>query len=125
MSFNKVTAIVRCARLETVERRLQTLGVKGMTVTHVKGFGEYANFFREDWSVKHARLEMFVDSSDTDAIVSAILATAHTGTEGDGIIAVLPVERLYRIRERRQLAELSAVDPAQAERLLGQDEVSR
>lgn len=110
MHIRKVTAIVRCTLLEQVERRLQEIGLPGMTVTHVKGFGEYANFFRRDWTVTHARIEVFVDRDDSDRIVEAILDAAHTGAPGDGMIAVLPVERMYRIRERREVgAEDAAV----------------
>lgn len=103
MPLRKVTAIVRCTLLEQVERRLQEVGVPGMTVTHVKGFGEYANFFRRDWTVTHARIEIFTPQVSVDRIVDAIQDAAHTGAPGDGIIAVLPVERLYRIREKRQV----------------------
>jgi nitrogen regulatory protein P-II 1 len=104
MSLRKITAIIRCTLLEPVERRLQEIGVPGMTVTHVKGFGEYANFFRRDWTVTHARIEIFTEQSLVDRIVDTIQDAAHTGTPGDGIVAVLPVERLYRIREKREIS---------------------
>lgn len=111
MRFRKVTAIVRCMRLEQVERGLQEIGVRGMTVSHVKGLGEYANFFKRDWAVTHARIEVFTERADVDRIVEAIKEAAHTGGAGDGIIAVLPVERILRIRERHE-ARLTAQPPA-------------
>lgn len=61
MALKKVTAIVRCASLEAVEEALQNLHVTGLTITHVVGFGEYANLFRHDWTSRHARLELFTD----------------------------------------------------------------
>jgi len=67
-------------------------------VTHVKGFGEYANFFRHDWLVMHERIEIFTDEAMAEVIVAAIIDVAHTGTAGDGVIAVLPVEEFVRIR---------------------------
>lgn len=49
--------------LEAVEQRLPRAGVKGVTVTHVKGYGEYADFFSHDWHVRHVRLEMFTEGA--------------------------------------------------------------
>lgn len=100
MKWKKVTAIVRTECLECVERKLQEIGVKGITVTHVKGFGEYANFSRRDWMVRHVRLETFVHEERVQPIVDAILETAHSGLAGDGIIAIQPVAELLHIRRK-------------------------
>ena len=106
MELSHIMAIVRADVLEDVEGRLRHLGIPGVTITRVKGFGEYANFFTSDWLSTHARIEIFTDASDGERIVDAIMNAAHTGTPGDGIVAVLPVEKVYRIRERRELASL-------------------
>ncbi len=98
MEFRKVTAIIRLDRAEQVERKLKSIGVPGMSCTHVNGYGEYADFYSSDWKVKHARVEIFVKATQVKEIVDAILEEAGTGTSGDGIIAVLPVEHLYHIR---------------------------
>lgn len=110
--FRKVTAIVRCTCLEQVEKRLQESRVKGLTVTHVKGFGEYANFFRRDWAVTHARIEIFTSATRAEEIARTIMDAARTGAPGDGIIAILPVEKVLRIRNGAEatLDELSAGD---------------
>lgn len=100
MEFRKITAIVRSDCLEKVERQLQRTGVSGISVTQVKGFGEYANFFSRDWMVRHARIEIFTTAEKADAVVTSILETACSGTPGDGIVAVLPVEAIYRVRTR-------------------------
>jgi nitrogen regulatory protein P-II 1 len=100
MEYRKITAIVRSDCLEKVERRLQVAGVPGISVTQVKGFGEYANFFSRDWMVRHARIEIFTTAERADAIVTSILETACSGTPGDGMVAVLPVEVIYRVRTR-------------------------
>lgn len=99
MTWCKVTAIVRGLVLEHVEAELERLGVPGVTVTSVRGFGEYRDFFRRDWTVGHARLELFVPRAEADRYVRAILATASTGEPGDGIVAVAPVDALVRIRD--------------------------
>lgn len=98
MELRKITAIIRVSRLETVEKRLQDLGVPGISVTKVKGYGEYANFFSRDWLVEHARIEIFLTQKRADEIARAIMAAAHTGGAGDGLVVVLPVETVYRIR---------------------------
>lgn len=98
MEFRKVTAIIRADALERVERKLRDMDVKGVSVTKVKGYGEYVDFYSKDWMVSHARIEIFTHASKADAIAHAIMETAHVGVEGDGIVAVLPVETVYRIR---------------------------
>ncbi len=98
MKFSKITAIIRLDRAEQVEGKLKSIGVPGMSCTHVNGYGEYADFYSSDWKVKHARVEIFVRADQVQEIVNAILEAAGTGTSGDGIIAVLPVEHLYHIR---------------------------
>jgi len=102
MNYRKVTAIIRRDVLEKVERELQAMGVRGISVTKVKGYGEYADFYSRDWMVSHARIEIFTTESQADGIAQSIVETAHVGLEGDGIVAVLPVEKLYRIRTRSE-----------------------
>ena len=63
MELRKVTAIIRSSSQEQVEGRLQGMNVKGMSVGHVKGYGEYANFFTHDWQVTHSRIEIFTEKS--------------------------------------------------------------
>ena len=100
MKYKKIVAIIRKGYLEKVEHRLQELGVKGITVTCVKGFGEYANYFSRNWMCEHGRIELFVSDDEVDLIVEKIMEAAHTGASGDGMVAVLPVEAVYRIRTK-------------------------
>lgn len=102
MDFRKVTAIIRPGRLEAVEERLRALGVPGVSVTRVKGYGEYANFYESDWLGEHVRVEVFIGQSRAEEIAEAIVEVAHTGVQGDGIVAVLPVESVYHIRTREK-----------------------
>jgi len=102
MKFRKVTAIIRPERLEAVEECLKKLGVPGVSVTRVKGYGEYANFFSSDWMLPHARVEVFIGEHRADAVAEAIMDAAHSGIDGDGIVAVLPVESVYHIRTREK-----------------------
>lgn len=103
MNLRKVTAIIRSERLEEVEKRLQEAGVKGLSVTKVKGYGEYANFLAHDWMVTHARIEIFTDETAVERISQTIMEAAHGGGKGDGLVAVLPVEKVYRIRTKEEV----------------------
>ena len=102
MEWRKVTAILQGSRLEEVERRLGEVGVHGISVTRVQGHGEYKNFFGRDWSVTHARIEVFSTASKAEEIAQAIMDATSTGSAGDGIVAILPVERIYRIRTKAE-----------------------
>ncbi|RMD67717.1 MAG: P-II family nitrogen regulator [Gammaproteobacteria bacterium] len=98
MAYHRVTAILRNEVLEKVEKRLEAMGVGGVSVTRVKGFGEYANFFSRECLVSHVQLDVFTEGDRSEAIVQAILEAVHTGLPGDGLVAVQPVETLLRIR---------------------------
>lgn len=103
-TLKKVTAIIRMKQLEAVERELSASGVSGITVTPVKGFGEWHPQFYFGYTktinrlVGHVRLEVFVDAQETAPLVDTIARSAFTGEPGDGIIAVLPVEEFIHIR---------------------------
>jgi nitrogen regulatory protein P-II 1 len=103
VELRKIIAIVRNQVLEEVEGRLIDMRVKGISVSKVKGYGEYANFFNPDWMVTHSRIEIFTEESKVDEIVTAIMEVAHTGMAGDGIVAVVPVQKVYRIRNKSEI----------------------
>jgi len=100
MKYKKIVAIIRKGYLERVEQALQAHGVKGITVSCVKGFGEYANYFSRNWMCEHGRIELFVSEDEVDSIVETVMEAAHSGASGDGMVAVLPVEAVYRIRTK-------------------------
>lgn len=95
--MQKITAIVRSEALERVERHLEVMGVPGLSVMHIEGYGEQANFFREPPLQRYARLEIFAQGDEVAAIVEAIAESAGNGLAGDGIVAVSPVEAFYHI----------------------------
>lgn len=107
MEFRKVVAIIRQEKLEAVEKALGRLGVPGISVTKVKGYGDYANFYARDWLVTNSRVEIFTSAEKAADIVTCILDNASVGLPGDGLVAVLPVEQIYRVRDR---ASVPAVD---------------
>ncbi len=102
MEFRKVTAIIRNYRLGDVEQRLREVGVKGITVSRMKGYGEHKEYLTGDWLSPNSRIEIFTSKDKVDSIVEAILESSSTGMKGDGLIAVLPVEKLFRIRTKTE-----------------------
>ncbi len=102
MRFRKITAIIRPERLAAVEDCLKKHNVPGVSVARVKGFGEHPNFFESDWMCQNVRVEVFIGTRQVDEVARAIMDAAHTGLDGDGIVAVLPVEAIYHIRTKEK-----------------------
>lgn len=102
MEFRKITAIIHPYSLEAVEEMLLKHGVPGATISKVKGYGDYAGFMKPDWQVNHVKVEVFIGQHRTEEIAEAIMDTAHTGSAGDGIVAILPVETIYQIRTKEK-----------------------
>lgn len=98
--YVKVTAIIRVERVERVEAGLRAIHVRGVSVSPVKGYGEYADLFARDWMAQHVRFEIFTSVERADGVVAAVLEAASSGTRGDGIVCVLPVEQVWRVRSR-------------------------
>jgi nitrogen regulatory protein PII len=100
-----VTAIIKPFKLDEVRAALTKIGVNGMTVTEVKGFGRqkgHTEIYRgAEYAVNllpKVKIELAVATSQADAVVAAIRAAANTGAIGDGKIFVSPIEALMRIR---------------------------
>lgn len=102
MDFRKITAIFQPDKLEDVESKLLELGVPGVSVTKMKGYGEYKNFYTNDHMMTHVKVEIFIGVDRAKEIAEAIMEVAHTGIEGDGIVAILPVETVYHIRTKQE-----------------------
>ena len=100
-----VTAIVKPFRLDDVRNALSEVGIQGMTVSEVKGFGRqrgHTELYRGaeyvvDFHPK-AKIEVAVSDDDVERIVEAIVDAAKTGKVGDGKIFVTSIEKVWRIR---------------------------
>ena len=102
MELRLVVAIIRPHALESVESRLQEIGVRGLTVTKARGYGAHANFFAQDWLVDQVKIEIYVEQSRAEAIAADILDAAHAGSTSGGIVAILPVEKVFSVRTRSE-----------------------
>jgi nitrogen regulatory protein P-II 2 len=100
-----VTAVIKPFKLDDVRAALSDIGVQGITVTEVKGFGRqkgHTELYRGaeyvvDFLPK-VKLEIAVDEDKVEAVIEAITQAAHTGKIGDGKIFVSPLEQIIRIR---------------------------
>jgi nitrogen regulatory protein P-II 2 len=100
-----IVAIIKPFKLDEVRKALTSIGVQGMTVTEVKGYGRqkgHTEIYRGAEYVVNflpkLRVEIAVDSSIADKAVAAITASARTGQIGDGKVFVSPIINAVRIR---------------------------
>ena len=103
--MKKIEAIIKPFKLEEVKDALSELGIEGMTVSEVKGFGRqkgHTEIYRgSEYTVDFLpkiKLELVLDDSKLDAAVGAIVKAAKTGKIGDGKVFVSTVEDAIRIR---------------------------
>ncbi len=103
--MKKITAIIKPFKLDEVREALAEVGVTGLTVTEVKGFGRqkgHTELYRGaeyvvDFLPK-VKVEVIVASASVEAVIEAVVRAARTGRIGDGKIFVSDVEQVVRIR---------------------------
>ncbi len=117
-----IVGIVKPFKVDDVKDALKELGVQGLTVSDVQGFGRqrgHTEVYRgAEYTVDFlpkVRIEILVDDGDVDRVVQQLLTTANTGKIGDGKVWVVPVENVWRIRTGR-VGTRRAVACAGAER---------
>jgi nitrogen regulatory protein P-II 2 len=100
-----IMAIIKPFKLDEVREALTRLGIEGMTVTEVKGYGRqkgHTEIYRgAEYAVSFLpklKLEVGVATDQVDAVVDAIVAAARTGQIGDGKIFVSPLDQVVRVR---------------------------
>ena len=100
-----VTAVIKPHQLDAVKEALQAMGVSGMTVSEVQGYGRqkgHTEVYRgAEYQVEllpKTRIEVLVDDEAADDVVKAVVAGARTGAIGDGKVWVLTVDQAVRIR---------------------------
>ncbi|HEX4890517.1 MAG TPA: P-II family nitrogen regulator [Alphaproteobacteria bacterium] len=100
-----VMAIIKPFKLDEVREALTGLGIEGMTVTEVKGYGRqkgHTEIYRgAEYAVSFLpklKIELAISTDQVDAVVDAIVAAARTGQIGDGKIFVSPIDQVIRVR---------------------------
>ncbi|MBT8126233.1 MAG: P-II family nitrogen regulator [Gammaproteobacteria bacterium] len=100
-----IKAIIKPFKLDDVREALSEIGIQGITVSEVKGFGRQKGHtelyrgaeYRVDFLPK-VKLETVVSDEDVDNVINAIRESANTGKIGDGKVFVVPIEQAIRIR---------------------------
>ncbi len=103
--MKKIEAIIKPFKLDDVKEALNSIGIKGMTISEVKGYGRqkgHTEIYRGaeyvvDFLPK-IKMEIIVASDQVDKVIETIVEAARTGKIGDGKIFVLPVEKIVRVR---------------------------
>ena len=100
-----ITAVIKPFKLDDVKDAIQRLGINGLTVSDVRGFGRqrgHTEVYRgAEYTVDFVpkvRIDVVVDDKDADALVEALIENGRTGKIGDGKIWVVPVEGAFRVR---------------------------
>ena len=103
--MKKIEAIIKPFKLDEVKEKLAGIGIQGMTVTEVRGFGRqkgHTELYRGSEYVvdflPKLKIEVAVDDDTAEKAVSAIVEAAHTDKIGDGKIFILPIVEAVRIR---------------------------
>ncbi|MGQ4807538.1 Nitrogen regulatory protein P-II 1 [Candidatus Entotheonellaceae bacterium PAL068K] len=103
--MKKIEAVIKPFKLDKVKERLNTIGVQGLTITEVRGFGRqkgHTELYRGSEYVvdflPKTKLEILAPEAQVDDIVDAIMTAAHTGRIGDGKIFITSVGEVVRIR---------------------------
>jgi nitrogen regulatory protein PII len=107
--MKKIEAIIKPFKLTEVKEALQEIGIQGMTVSEVKGFGRqkgHTEIYRgSEYTVDFLpkiKIEIVIPDGQVKPAVETIAKSARTGKIGDGKIFVLPLENAYRIRTEEQ-----------------------
>lgn len=103
--MKKIEAIIKPFKLDDVKEALNGIGIKGMTISEVKGYGRqkgHTEIYRGaeyviDFLPK-LKIEIVVPADQVDKVIETMVAAAKTGKIGDGKIFVLPVEQIVRVR---------------------------
>ncbi|HLP75429.1 MAG TPA: P-II family nitrogen regulator [Candidatus Paceibacterota bacterium] len=107
--MKKIEAIIKPFKLSEVKEALNEIGIQGMTVTEVKGFGRqkgHTEIYRgSEYTVDFlpkVKIEIVIADANVKSAVDAIMKGARTGKIGDGKVFILPVENSIRIRTEEQ-----------------------
>ena len=103
--MQKIEAIIKPFKVDEVKEALNQKGIKGMTISEVKGYGRQRGHkeiyrgaeYMVDF-VPKVKLEVITDDADVEDVMDTIRQTANTGKIGDGKVFVLPVEEVIRVR---------------------------
>lgn len=98
MGFNYIVAVVQPAVVATLEAKPSSLGVDGITLTKVRGFGEFKCFRALDWLSEHLKAGVYVEASMRNALLDTLREIADADGPGARVLAAMPVDRFLQLR---------------------------
>lgn len=99
MNYCKVVAILNITDYGLINTAIQKMDVPGVTVSIVKGFGDYINTFNEFGLSDNMKIEIYTSPQQAEEVAATLAAIANDLTEGGGIVAIEPVKQLYNVRK--------------------------
>ena len=103
MNIKRITIIVPIDRLVDLEKCLRAAGVHGMTVDHVQGFGEHANYFRSDLLCENVQVQVFTSEDRCEEVIGAAKQFANDEHISAGILAIENIDRLIDLNTGRDI----------------------
>jgi nitrogen regulatory protein PII len=99
MNYCKVVAILTITDFCLISTSIQKLDVPGVTVSMVKGFGDYINEFHEFGFSDNMKVEVYTSAEQAEVVADALSKLANEMTEGGGVVAIEPVNKLLNVRK--------------------------
>ena len=99
MKYSKVVAIMSITDYALVSTSIQKLDVPGITVSMVKGFGDYINEFNNFGFSDSMKIEVYTSDQHAEKIAETLSTLANEMTEGGGVIAIEPVNKLFNLKK--------------------------
>jgi nitrogen regulatory protein P-II 1 len=104
MNVKRISIIVPVECFDKLETCLRGTGVHGLTVTHVRGFGEHANFYQRDLLVDNIRVDIYTGEDKAEGIIDSVINFQADDFTHTGLLAVESVERLVNLRTGEEVA---------------------
>lgn len=99
MSYSKVVMILNISDYELISDEIDKLNIPGISVSHVKGFGDYVNEFNPLGLSESLKIEIYTSSEQGENIAGLLSELANKMTDGGGVVAIEPVAKLMNVKK--------------------------
>lgn len=99
MKYCKVVAILNITDYSLISQTIHKLDVPGISVSMVKGFGDYINEFNDYGFSENMKIEIYTTAQQAESVASTLATMANEMTEGGGVVAIEPVTKLLNVRK--------------------------
>lgn len=102
MSYSKVTAIMDLDDFSPLENALKTLSIPGLSISRVRGFGDYVNYYQKSGLSDSVKVEIYATSEQAEKIALQLSQLGESMTEGGGLVAIEPVSKLMNVKKLKE-----------------------